>query len=438
MSQNSSIQSALDQFRKSHHDDAARLCRAILASEGFNPTAHHILGKIAYLQERFAESVQHLQLVCDENCAIPEVLVEYGRTLRLAGKSEVALAPLRRALSFGANYYTCLELGLALAETGNLDEAKPLLEQALRIKPACPHAIRRLGHIACQQGTYPEAIRYYQKLIELFPGTIHSYPDLIKTHLVTGNPKAAMDLCRKCLEIDPACPGILAYEYVALSELGEIEYARYLCDPKRWVKRFTIEPPAGFDSVAEFSARLSSHILNNTIRTQIPERYATTHGWQTQALTLFQNDPHLGSVMNGVIMQAVASYMDQLVPDLDHPVFTARPTATHIDIWAVVLNERGHQAPHIHMKSWISGCYYVELPGDFDSQSDPNAGCIAFGRAEAGMHPLREPEVAVLRPRVGDIVLFPGYFWHHTFPLQSKSSRISIAFDIVPTLGWGK
>jgi uncharacterized protein (TIGR02466 family) len=142
--------------------------------------------------------------------------------------------------------------------------------------------------------------------------------------------------------------------------------------------------------------------------------------------------------MARIIEEAVDTYVAQLPRDAAHPIVLGSPTVTHIEPWAVVLDEHGNQAPHIHPKAWVSGCYYVAIPEDFDSQPDPNAGCIAFGQGEPDLHPLRKPETIVLRPAAGDMILFPSYYWHHTFPLQSRNKRICIAFDVVPTRGWGK
>ncbi len=37
----------------------------------------------------------------------------------------------------------------------------------------------------------------------------------------------------------------------------------------------------------------------------------------------------------------------------------------------------------------------------------------------------------IIRPRLGLMVLFPSYFWHHTVPFTGDQERISVAFDII-------
>jgi Putative 2OG-Fe(II) oxygenase len=42
-----------------------------------------------------------------------------------------------------------------------------------------------------------------------------------------------------------------------------------------------------------------------------------------------------------------------------------------------------------------------------------------------------KPEHNVM-PIVGQLVLFPSYYWHGTVPFVSSDNRITIAFDVVP------
>jgi len=37
-----------------------------------------------------------------------------------------------------------------------------------------------------------------------------------------------------------------------------------------------------------------------------------------------------------------------------------------------------------------------------------------------------------VRPELGQLVLFPSYFWHGTLPFHSEQPRLTVAFDVVP------
>lgn len=103
-------------------------------------------------------------------------------------------------------------------------------------------------------------------------------------------------------------------------------------------------------------------------------------------------------------------------------VATARPTASKIHAWAVLLEGAHYQESHFHPDAWISGCLYLDVP-ECVTPSSP-AGHLAFGQ------PGRELARTVC-PRRGRVVLFPSHLDHRTLPHEGSGQRLSIAFDLV-------
>ncbi len=62
---------------------------------------------------------------------------------------------------------------------------------------------------------------------------------------------------------------------------------------------------------------------------------------------------------------------------------------------------------------------------------ESGAGWIAFGRPPEHFHCTVEPEVRMVRPEEGMMVLFPSYFYHGTVPTETAEIRVSIAFDVL-------
>ena len=60
-------------------------------------------------------------------------------------------------------------------------------------------------------------------------------------------------------------------------------------------------------------------------------------------------------------------------------------------------------------------------------------GILSFGAPAMLPTPALEAELSV-RPEVGQLVLFPSYFWHGTLPFHSDQPRLTVAFDVVPQL----
>eukprot|EP00055_Hartaetosiga_balthica_P012238 m.58764 g.58764 ORF g.58764 m.58764 type:complete len:318 (-) comp7880_c1_seq2:59-1012(-) len=89
--------------------------------------------------------------------------------------------------------------------------------------------------------------------------------------------------------------------------------------------------------------------------------------------------------------------------------------------WATV-NKWGidHQA-HTHLKSIVSGCYYLKTP--------PLSGDIRF------TDPRGYPQYPFMHrlnfsPIEGDLVLFPGWMPHTVLPTPGAEARVAIAFNI--------
>lgn len=417
---------------------ASDLCKRILEKDSDNVFAARLQGMIAYNQDRFNDAVKYYKIVLKAFPRNAEILLDYGRCLRLACRYSESVKYLSRSLSLNKNQAVILELGLSHADNNNLEEAKKYLVESLSLNPSCVHSIRRLANIAKVENDLDLAISYYEKLVNKWPNSIHSYPDIIKAYLQSANPKKALELCETCLKLNQACTGVLAYKYIALSELDSSEELSYLFDTDHYMHTIKAKCPIKAINIKQFNEQLSNHILNKSPKTKTPELYTTENGWQTQNGELFTNNRKLGSAVLKMIDNAIKDYLSRIPEDPNHPVSIGIPSETVIKPWAVVLNTGGHQAPHVHPASWLSGCYYIDIPDDFDSQLNPHAGHIAFGQGEYDLHPIMEPETVVVKPEEGVVCLFPSYYWHHTIPLQSSKNRICIAFDVVPTKGWGK
>ena len=105
----------------------------------------------------------------------------------------------------------------------------------------------------------------------------------------------------------------------------------------------------------------------------------------------------------------------------------------HADIrgWFVRLLKGGYQESHIHPEGWLSGVVYLKTI----EKPSCNGGAI-----ELGLHGYEYPIIKnnfptmVFKPRKGDIILFPSSLFHATIPFNANQQRITLAFDIIPTV----
>ncbi len=83
----------------------------------------------------------------------------------------------------------------------------------------------------------------------------------------------------------------------------------------------------------------------------------------------------------------------------------------------------------MHPEGWLSSALYIDLPPEVGGDGD--AGALAFGVPDAALKLPLGPR-RIVRPHVGQLVLFPSYFWHGTLPFESSHERLTVAFDALP------
>src|SRR5581483_5414439 len=92
--------------------------------------------------------------------------------------------------------------------------------------------------------------------------------------------------------------------------------------------------------------------------------------------------------------------------------------------WSVRLRSSGFHRSHTHPRGWISSACYLELP-DVVQDLTRQQGVLAFGEPGIITSPPLGAEYSV-RPKLGQLVLFPSYFWHGTIAFQSDQPRLTV------------
>ncbi|UWP88301.1 TIGR02466 family protein [Aliiroseovarius crassostreae] len=88
-------------------------------------------------------------------------------------------------------------------------------------------------------------------------------------------------------------------------------------------------------------------------------------------------------------------------------------------------------APHTHPGAHWSGVYYVAQP----KVDDPDSGRIEFLDPRSDLPNWRLLNAKAfkvkksLKPKPGEMILFPSYLMHWVFPNSSAEDRVSIAFN---------
>lgn len=131
--------------------------------------------------------------------------------------------------------------------------------------------------------------------------------------------------------------------------------------------------------------------------------------------------------------KSVADYLRKLGVEYD--------IQWRLHAWANVNRTGDYHNLHNHPHSYLSGTYYVKVPGQVPARhgrSDLDPGAISFfdPRPQANMRAIRgdgevNPEYRV-QPRAGLILLWPSFIHHLVHPNLSDELRISISFNVMP------
>jgi uncharacterized protein (TIGR02466 family) len=204
---------------------------------------------------------------------------------------------------------------------------------------------------------------------------------------------------------------------------GEWEIVQQLMSPD-WIQ------PSMLSRSLSVNEDLVREILSHPHLSPSPATNATRGGGRRLTnLQALQSDHLL--ILFEEIKQEVERYVKKHQADPLHPVNLFKPRTWNFYSWAIVLGATAFQDWHIHPGSWLSGVYYASIP----VITTRSAGCVD-GSIQFGLFPPYEnhPDVSQTSycPESGQLLLFPAYFCHRTWPTNVDANRVSISFDLVP------
>lgn len=452
------LRQAQADLRAGRPGEAARLFRQLLARRPYDGDALHGLGLALAQQGRIADALEALEAAAQVLPDHPEVAFNRALARQLAGDSEGAIAGFRRAAALApAHAAAWRNLGTALlAADAPAAEALPAFEAALRADPQDAAALQGLGFCRQRLGQAEAALAAFQAAFRLTPRDPRALgnlagallaagraadcygllaersvdagsADLATTRaeaaLLLGRPAEAVALLDAALRREPGHSRALGHLQIALAGAGDTARLAPSCAYDQLVGRQTLMAPPHFQDRASFHAALRAEILSAPGLLAGREGKTTRGGRQSGDLAR-RPGPAVAALL-AALDRAVAAYLAQPLP----PWRPAGPPAWRLALWATLLDAGGHQEAHNHPSGLASGVYYLATP------DAAGAGELLLGRPpERLLAQGRLPGLA-LRPNEGDLVLFPSWLWHRTSPTAAATTRISLAFDAVPTRG---
>jgi len=221
------------------HDKAIESYQSAISLRADYPQALNNLGNSLRHVGRIEEAIAMLKRAIALRADYFEAHNNLGNTLVAAGDSAGAIAAFRAALSFHATAEIYTNLGIALAEDRQLDEAVLAFREALRLRPE--HRVALLGLAGALHGRddLEPAIEIYRHLLA---GDV-AQRDEIEVGLGNalknvGRLEEAIAAYRRAMEINPA--NVVAGSNLLFTIWYSADYdaAAILEEHRRWDRRF--------------------------------------------------------------------------------------------------------------------------------------------------------------------------------------------------------
>ncbi|MSQ70839.1 MAG: tetratricopeptide repeat protein [Betaproteobacteria bacterium] len=408
------------QLLNQHPDNAAALCN---------------LGLIRQQDKQYEEAEKLLRRAIAADARFTDAYVNLTNVLHEQRRYDEAIGLCEAALKFASgNQYLLNNLATNLHGAGEHAKAIAVLERVIAAHPGYSQGSYNIAKMYEAMGNTDQAVRYYLQAARLKPRDATSLVAAGECLLKAGKAGDALAIFDKVLVLDAYDVRALALKSLALAELGQEDQERLLSDPGRLVRLHRLEelglsPP----EIAEFNRALSEFASNHPTMREDPPDNATYNGWHSKNLA-YDSHPAVEK-----LKKFIAYALDQrrrgLVDESrDHPFARSLPRNFGLNLWAVRMVAGGKMIPHIHTDGWLSGVYYVDVPGVVYDPEAGEAGWIKFGSPRNDIHLTKQTMTRTVRPEPGLLVTFPSYFWHDTIPLPEYNTeqRLSMAFDLEP------
>ncbi len=181
-----------------------------------------------------------------------------------------------------------------------------------------------------------------------------------------------------------------------------------------------------YPGAAALNRRLEEIVLERE-RTAPAHNRSNVGGWQSERDLLEWPHPELATLRDWVV---------EALKEATGFSLGGRPLkiggSLQVMAWANVLRRGNYNRIHNHAGFSWSAVYYVSLGGEPVSEAD---GLIEFVDPRGAVNMLATPgrpfdQKVRLRPRAGEMILFPSWLQHYVNPYEGADVRISISFNI--------
>lgn len=423
-----------------HLREAAQLYRQVL---GFDPGNADALSNLALAtgqMAQFAEAETMLRTLIRRMPRHAGAHVNLALILQQQKKFAEAIACCEEGVKVAGDNRSRQKLqntlALSLIGKERFDDALSLLGRMITAHPGFAGGHNLMGTVYTRLGRVEDAVRAFNQATRLDPSDYGSFVAAGECLLVHGRAEEALAQLDRALRIKGWEVRALALRTLALAGLGRKDDERWQSDPERLVQchRFT-ELGYSPQQIQEINGTLSAFASSEPSLREDPPEYATRKAWHSTTNLAELDNPALDELKKFIDFAFQKRKENPTHEPIDHPFRKAAPPRYYLDLWAIKMKEGGGKLfPHIHVDGWLSGVYYVDVPGVVNDPQANGAGWLNIGTSRVDIRLSRDPLIRSVKPEPGMMITFPSYFWHDTVPLPQGNAeqRLCLAFDLNP------
>ncbi len=314
-----------------------------------------------------------------------------------------------------ANY----NLGFAYYNVKDYNNAKLYLEQSLKLKHKAKDTNFYLGEIAKFNKNYQEALKYY-----VISDHSKTQIRILEMLAITNQNDKYLKTIENIIKNDDCDRRVASITPHILQEYKLKNVYPFCPNPLDFVLKFNLIRENKID--LSFISNLISEIKKQEFSWEIPMR-TTVKGFTSRgnlSLLNLKNFKHLENVLLECMFKYKENYKNQ-----NYTFVTSWPNQLKFHSWSNSLKKEGYNISHIHPSGWVSGVVYLKVPKDIKKDE---AG-IEFSLYGDDFVKNKIPTLTkILKPEVGDLIMFPSSLYHKTIPFNSNEERMCVAFDLMP------
>jgi tetratricopeptide (TPR) repeat protein len=221
------IQSAFENHQKGNLERAEYFYKKALQKQPDNPDILHMLGVLFCQLANYDSAVKYIRKALQfKPSDIASAYCNLGVALQEKGQIDEAISQYQRAVEINPLFAKAYcNLGVALHYKGETDEAISQYRKAVGINPSFAKAYGNLGNALREKGDIDEAINCCQKAVRINPLFAEAYSNLGAALREKGSLDEAINCCQKAVEINPSFAEAYCNLGVALQKKGQIDKA---------------------------------------------------------------------------------------------------------------------------------------------------------------------------------------------------------------------